>query len=85
MTEKMDYKEIINSVATMDVDSLVELFNKQVGNSGWTSARAAFDKAVIDAFVKHGIDVSAVFSGGKLSFKNKIALSEDKSKIIILN
>ena len=79
----MDYQELKNSISQLDVDTLIQEFNKMVGNNAWTSARAAHDTALIDALINKGIDVSAIWNGKSISFNNKIALSEDRTKVII--
>jgi len=79
----MDYQELKNSISQLDVDTLIQEFNKMVGNNAWASARAAHDTALIDALINKGIDVSAIWNGKSISFNNKIALSEDRTKVII--
>ena len=67
--------------AAMSISSLVESFNAQVGNTGFNSARAAHDVALIDELIARGIDVSAIYSNGKISFANKVILDEASGKL----
>ena len=67
--------------AAMSISSLVESFNAQVGNTGFNSARAAHDVALIDELIARGIDVSAIYSNGKISFANKVILDEATGKL----
>lgn len=60
---------------------LVESFNSQVGNRGFTSARAAHDVALIREFIRRGIDVSAVYDGKGISFAKRVKLNNNKLEI----
>ena len=70
----LSYKFHVARLSSMPVSQLVEYFNKEVGNRGWTSERGAFDAALIDALINKGIDVSAVYDGSSISFKRKVSL-----------
>lgn len=78
-----NYKEIIDQVSKLSVEELITEFNALVGNNGWNSARAAHDKALIDSLIEKGIDVSSVYDGKVISFKNKVTLNESKHKLEI--
>ena len=65
----------------MSISSLVESFNAQVGNTGFNSARAAHDIALIDELIARGIDVSSVYSNGIISFAQKVVLDEASGKL----
>ncbi|GJG32356.1 hypothetical protein PRMUPPPA20_04650 [Xylanibacter ruminicola] len=62
--------------------SLVAEFNKQVGSRAWTSLRGLHDSVLIDTLIAKGVDVSAVYDGVTISFKRKIALNADKTKVV---
>lgn len=79
-----NYRNIKSSVARQGVEELVEQFNSMVGIRSWTSARAAHDSSLIDSLIKQGIDVSAIYDGSTISFKNHISLNEDKTKIVLV-
>ena len=57
------FNDFVAHFATASITSLVESFNSQVGNRGFTSARAAHDVALIRELIRRGIDVSAVYDG----------------------
>ena len=57
------FNDFVARFATASLTSLVESFNRQVENRGFTSARAAHDVALIRELVRRGIDVSAVYDG----------------------
>lgn len=58
--------------ADMQIPELVTVFNHQVDNTGWTGMRAYHDQALIDEFLRRGIDVSAVYNDNKLSFARPV-------------
>ena len=78
------YKFYVARLSSMPVSQLVELFNKEVGNRGWTSERSSFDAALIDAFINKGVDVSAVYDGCSISSKQKVSLDSGSQKLITL-
>lgn len=76
------FDELTESMGKRSVESLVEEFNKQVGSRAWTSLRGLHDSVLIDTLINKGVDVSAVFDGVTISFKRKIALNADKTKVV---
>ena len=75
------YNDIKNRVQQQSTESLVEQFNAQVGKRCWASARAASDTAIIDTLIDRGVDVSAVYDGESISFKEHVVLNEDLNKL----
>lgn len=75
------YNDFAEQFAASSITSLVDSFNRQVGNRGWTSARAAHDIALIDELKRRGIDVSAVFDGTVISFAHHVGL--DNNSLVI--
>lgn len=78
------YKFHVARLSSTPVPQLVEYFNREVGNRGWTSERAAYDMALIDALMNKGVDVSAVYDGCNTSFQHKVVLDDDCMKLIAL-
>ncbi len=78
------YKFHVARLSSMPIFQLVELFNKEVGNRGWTSERSSFDAALIDALINKGVDVSAVYDGTSISFRQKVSLDSGSQKLIAL-
>lgn len=60
--------------AAESTPSLVDSFNRQVGNRGWSSARAYHDKALIEGLERRGIDLSAIYDGKSVSFAHHVEL-----------
>lgn len=81
MARTYRYQKIKNSIAKLNVESLIEEFNALVGKRYWTTARAAHDAALIDSLIKKGIDVSAIYDGRAISFAKRIALNHDMNKV----
>ena len=77
--------QFASQFAEAPLTSLVESFNVQVGNRGFNSARAAHDHALIDEFVRRGVDVSAISDGHSTSFAHHVALDESTMKLVIQN
>lgn len=82
MVTKEYFDDLQKEMASRSVESLVAEFNQQVGNRGWTSLRGLHDSVLIDTLIAKGVDVSAVYDGVDISFKRKIKLNEDKTKVI---
>ena len=81
MVTKEYFDELHEEMASRSVESLVEEFNQQVGSRSWTSIRGLHDSVLIDTLIAKGVDVSAVYDGVTISFKRKIKLNEDKTRV----
>ena len=78
------YKFYVARLSSTPIPQLVEYFNREVGTHAWTSERAAFDAALIDALINKGVNVSAVYDGISISFKRKITFDSESKKLIAL-
>lgn len=76
------YNDFAAQFAASSITSLVDSFNSQVGNRGWSSARAAHDHALIDELKRRGIDISAVSNGGSTSFAHKVKCVDNRLVLI---
>ena len=74
----MKKNDFIAQFAVANLNSLVDSFNAQVGNQGWSSDRAAHDCALIVELVRLGVDVSAVYDGTTISFAHRVALCNNR-------
>lgn len=81
MVTKEYFDELHEEMASRSVEELVEEFNQQVGRRSWTSIRGLHDSVLIDTLIAKGVDVSAVYDGVTISFKRKIKLNEDKTRV----
>lgn len=82
MVTKEYFDNLQKEMENRSVESLIEEFNQQVGNTGWTSIRGVHDSVLIDTLVAKGIDVSAIYDGVEISFSKKIKLNDAKNKVI---
>ena len=78
------YSDLKNRVALQSTEALVKQFNAQVGMRCWASARAAHDTALIDTLIDRGVDVSVVYDGESISFKEHVVLNEDLNKLFLV-
>ena len=76
------YQEYAARFAAASSQSLVESFNREVGNTGWTTVRASCIAALIDEFRNRGIDISAVNDGRSTDFNHHVSLDETVSHLI---
>ena len=76
------FEELKSNMAKKSVAALVTEFNRQVGSRSWTSIRGLHDSVLIDTLIAKGVDVSAIYDGVNISLARKIALNEDKTRII---
>lgn len=72
------FTEFAERFASASLTSLVESFNAQVGNRGWSSARSAHDQALMEELVKRGVDVSAVCDGQSISFAHTVVIKDNR-------
>ena len=72
MQQHIYYTKYALRFADMQITELVNIFNRQVGNTGWTGMRAYHDQALIDEFQRRGIDISAVYDGKVITFAHPV-------------
>ena len=78
------YKFYLVRLSSTPVPQLVQFFNNEVGSRAWTSERAAFDAALIDALIQKGIDVSDIYNGTSISFKHKVSYGSTLKRLSII-
>lgn len=74
--------QFASQFAEASIEKLVQSFNSQVGNRGWSSMRAAHDQALMAEFVRRGIDVSAVDNGLAISFAHRVVIDKSAMKLV---
>lgn len=82
MKKSLNYMRFAEKFITYSIEQLVELFNREVGNNGWSSMRAAQDCALMDEFIRRGVNVAAVYDGQEISFERRINFDSNDNKII---
>ena len=66
-----EFTERFDSLTDLE---LVDCFNQQVGNSGWTSTKAIYLAVLHKEFITRRFDYSIIGNQENLSFKYKIQL-----------
>ena len=84
MQNHIYYAKYALQFAGMQIPELVTVFNRQVGNTGWTGMRAYHDQALIDEFLRRGIDVSAVYDGKSISFAHPVRYDNADNRLIAI-
>lgn len=82
MNNNSIYNEFAARFAASSLQSLVDAFNRQVGNRGFNAQRAAHDQALLAELVGRGIDVSAVSDGTRTSFAHRVALRDGRLLVL---
>lgn len=68
-----------NQLSDKSREELIDLFNREVGNTGWVSARSIYLIELRRAIQKAGIDCSIVLNeSGGFNLKRRVKLSSDK-------
>ena len=68
----------------MQIPELVTVFNRQIGNTGWTGMRAYHDQALIEEFQRRGIDVSTVYDGKAITFAHPVRYDIADNRLAIV-
>ncbi len=68
------YEEYSERFKEMSDCELVEAFNREVGNPGWTGARGCYLAALHEEFCRRGFVVCNCKSARSLSLKKKVRL-----------
>ena len=84
MQQHIYYTKYALQFADMQIPELVTIFNHQVGNTGWTSMRAYHDQALIDEFLRRGLDVSAVCDGKAIIFAHPVRYNLSNNRLELL-
>ena len=85
MQQHIYYTKYALQFADMQISELVTVFNRQVGNTGWSSMRAYHDRALVDEFQRRGIDVSVITDGKTISFAHPIRYDLENNNLVVLN
>lgn len=83
MNQNLSYTHYATIFAQEDLLTHIANFNRQVGNRGFNSQRAAHDAALIDELIRRGLDVSAIYDGTTIKFANLIDIDEAGMAIVL--
>jgi len=84
MQQHIYYIRYALQFADMQITELVNTFNSQAGNHGWTSMRAYHDQALIDEFQRRGIDISLISDGKTTSFAHPIRYDIEGNRLVTI-
>ncbi len=85
MQQHIYYTKYALQFADMQIPELVNIFNAQIQNRGWSSMRACHDQALIDEFQRRGIDDSAVYDGKVITFAHTVRYDLPNNKLVVIN
>lgn len=80
------FEEFKNRFAAMSDEAVIEAFNSDVGNPGWTGARGAFHKALLQDFQRRGWNCDAIYNSDNntLNFTSRVKLNPEKRALEIV-
>lgn len=84
MQQHVYYLKFALLFADMQIPELVNEFNALVQSRAWSSMRAYHDKALIDEFLRRGIDVSAISDDNSICFAKPVKYKFDNNKLVII-
>ena len=82
MQQHIYYIKFALHFADMQIPELVTVFNAQVQIRGWSSMRAYHNQALLDEFLRRGIDTTAVTDGETISFSHPIRYDMTDNRLI---
>ena len=82
MKQSKPYMRFAEEFITYTIEQLIELFNREVSNNGWTSMRAYHDTALMNEFIRRGVNVAAVYNGKVISFAYPIRYDDVENRLI---
>jgi len=85
MQQQIYYIKFALRFADMQIPELVTVFNAQVQSRGWSSMRAYHDQALLDEFLRRGIDATAVTDGETISFSHPVRYDLSNNKLVVIN
>ena len=85
MQQHIYYIRFALRFADMQIQELVNTFNRQVQSCAWSSMRAYHDKALMDEFQRRGIETSAVSDGKTISFAHPVSYDLSNNRLAIIS
>ncbi|MDP4270689.1 MAG: hypothetical protein Q8909_11265 [Bacteroidota bacterium] len=74
MTNQNLFKDFLDTLAGESDEHLIERFNREVGNRGWTSTRGAYLAAIHAEFDRRDFDYSLIGNEQALSYRYLVRL-----------
>lgn len=79
------YLKFALQFADADITELVSLFNREVHNNGWWGMRSYYDRALIDEFMRRGIDLSCISDGKSIDFNHHVRYDMYGNNLVIID
>ncbi len=84
MQQHVYYLKFALLFADMQIPELVNEFNTQVQNRGWSSMRAYHNQALVDEFDRRGVDNTAITNGRTINFEHPVRYDPQNNKLVVL-
>ena len=84
MQQHVYYLKFALRFADMQIPELVNEFNTQVQNRGWSSMRAYHNQALVDEFDRRGVDNTAITNGRTINFTLPVRYDPQNNKLVAL-
>ena len=84
MQQHVYYLKFALLFADMQIPELVNEFNTQVQNRGWSSMRAYHNQALIDEFDRRSVDKTAISNGRTINFTHSVRYDPKNNKLVVL-
>jgi hypothetical protein len=84
MQQHIYYTKYALQFADMQIPELVNEFNALVHSRAWSSMRAYHDHALIDEFLRRGIDISIIHDGKHTSFAHPVRYSITENRLFTI-
>ena len=84
MQQHVYYLKFALLFADMQIPELVNEFNTQVQNRGWSSMRAYHNQALVDEFDRRGVDNTAITNGRTINFTLPVRYDPQNNKLVAL-
>ena len=84
MQQSIYYTKYALQFADMQIPELVTVFNRQVGNTGWTGIRAYHNQALIDEFQRRGISISVVYDSKTIRFARPVRYDVTDKQLVTI-
>lgn len=72
-----NYETFKAQLRLLNNEEIIEAFNRQIGNNGWTSSRGSYLGALSSEFERRGFDYSSVGNEAGLSLANKVKIENN--------
>ena len=84
MQQHIYYIKFALRFADMQIPELITIINAQVQSRVWSSMRAYHDQALIDEFLRRGINVSTIFDGKAISFAHPVKYDIANNRLVTI-